>query len=414
MRYIRFVKSNVRFLSFGFLLAFISTFGQTFYIAMYSGELRAAFELSHGDFGTVYAIGTVASGLLIIWLGKMIDRFDLRFYALALCGAMAVACLTLSLAHGIIMLTFAIFLLRISGQGLLSQAATVTMARYFPKNQRGRAVSIAALGFPSGQAVFPVASVSLLGILVWREAWLYSACVLVVLIPPLILLLLKGQGRRHAELLKHTRQVSAQAADGSHRQWTRSQVLRDPRFWLAMTAMLAPAFIITGLNFHQVHLVEVKGWQLSVYASAFAVYATCQVGMSVITGMLVDRFGTLRLTPIYMLPMVVSTFVVAGFDHPSAIFAFMILAGTSGGAAATIVSTAWAELYGVLHLGSIKAMVAGLQVMASALGPPVFGVFIDSGVSIEVISAVCGAYALGGCITLAAIFQPRLLRFWRS
>jgi len=146
LQYLQFIASNVRFLGFGFLLAFCSTFGQTFYIAMYGDQLRATFDLSHGAFGSVYAIGTLSSGLLIIAIGNMIDRIDLRIYAPVLCAAMAFACLGLAVAQNVIMLTVAIFALRICGQGLLSQAATVSMARYFDSTSRGRAVMVAERG----------------------------------------------------------------------------------------------------------------------------------------------------------------------------------------------------------------------------------------------------------------------------
>jgi MFS family permease len=189
--------------------------------------------------------------------------------------------------------------------------------------------------------------------------------------------------------------------------------LKDKRFFLAMMAMMSTAFVITGLNFHQVHLTEVKGWDLSFYASCFVIYAICQVAMSVVTGMLVDRYGALTLTPFYMLPMICSTFVLAYFDASATVIAFMAMAGITGGATATIISTVWAELYGVLHLGSIKAMVAGIQVIASALGPAVFGWLIDSDIGIESISFACGIYSLLSCVLLAALFKPRLLIFWK-
>ena len=144
MYYLYFLKQNFRFIGFGYLAAFLSTFGQTFYIAMYSGELRATFSLSHGDFGNIYAVATLSSGFILIWLGKIIDRVDLRFYAVCLCLGLAGACLLMSLAQGVITLILAIFLLRLMGQGLLSQAATVTMARYFDDFSRGKAVSLAA------------------------------------------------------------------------------------------------------------------------------------------------------------------------------------------------------------------------------------------------------------------------------
>jgi MFS family permease len=288
------------------------------------------------------------------------------------------------------------------------------MARYFDEFTRGRAVSLAALGFPSGQALFPAMSVVVLAHFQWRDVWLTSAVLILFAVPPLALLLLKGHDARHKAFLKRVGGLRGRVSDAARRQWTRGQVLRDPRFFLAMTAMMSSAFIITGLNLHQVHLVESKGWELSIYASSFFLYAICQVGMAMGTGMLVDRFGAVSLMPFYLLPLVCATYVIALFDSQYSIFAFMILAGTSGGAGATIVSTVWAELYGVLHLGSIRAMVAGIQVISSALGPAVFGWLIDGGISIEVISAACGVYAFGGCIMLAVLFRPRMIMFWRA
>ncbi len=404
MRYLSFVFAHARFLGFGFLLAFTSTFGQTFYIAMYGGEVRAAFALSHGEFGTVYAIGTLASGVLIIWAGRVIDRVDLRHYTLVLCALIAVACLAFSLAGGVVLLVLAIFLLRIAGQGLLSQAATVTMARYFPQNRRGRAVSIAALGFPTGQAVFPPAAVLLLALADWRTVWLASAAAVILLVPPLALWLLRGHDRRHARLLHRIRRFEG-SGEKSPGQWTRRQVIRDPRFLLAMPAMLAPSFIITGLNFHQVHLAETKGWALSLYASGFAIYAVCQVITSVLVGLLVDRFGSRRLTHVYLLPLAAASLVIAVFDSPLAIIPFMALAGMTGGAGATLLATVWAELYGVLNLGSIRALVAGLSVISSSLAPAVFGWLIDATVSIEAIAATCSLYAIAGAVLLTLVLQ---------
>ena len=405
MSYLQFLRTNLRFLGFGFLLAFCSTFGQTFYIGMYAQELRAAFDLSHGEFGSVYAAGTLGSGLLIILIGNLIDRIDLRIYASVLCAAMALACFSLANVQNAITLALAIFALRICGQGLLSQAATVSMARYFGPSTRGRAVSIAALGFPSGQALMPVTTVVLLTWLSWREAWMLNATIVIIIVPAAVLWLLRGHDKRHAALVAGSPNPSGSGREDRAHDWNRSQVLRDSRFYLAMLAMLAPSFIITGLNFHQVHLVEVKGWDITVYASSFAIYAAFQVATSVLTGILVDRVGSVRLTPFYMLPLASSAIVIASLHTPYAVFVFMALAGMSGGAGATIVSTLWAELYGVRHLGAIRSLVAGLAVISSALAPAIFGWLIDRGISIETIAGVCGVYAFAGSAMLGYVFR---------
>jgi MFS family permease len=74
-------------------------------------------------------------------------------------------------------------------------------------------------------------------------------------------------------------------------------MLRDVRFYLG------PPFIVTGRFFQQVHLVEVKGWELSWFATCLAAYAAASAAGLVATGALIDRFGAMRLMPIYLLPL---------------------------------------------------------------------------------------------------------------
>jgi MFS family permease len=400
--YIRFLASDPRFLAFGFLLAFASSFGQTYYIAMYSGEIRTAFDLTHGGFGTVYSIATGASGMLLVWVGRTLDSADLKIYAAVICSGLALACLAMASAPHVVLLCLAIFLLRFFGQGLMSHAATTSMARYFEARMRGRAVSFAALGFPCGEAAFPPMAVLLIALADWRQAWLAGAAMIVVIAVPGILWLLRGHSGRHQALLAR----SGGTGDAIPvRQWARREVLRDPRFALALSAMLAPAFVITGLMFHQVHLVEVKGWSLGWYAATFSFYAAFQIGGSVATGILVDRWSAIRLTPVYLLPAAAGLAVLSFSDHPAAAVIFMCLGGASGGAGQTLISTVWAELYGVLHLGAIRAMVSGLMVISSALSPAAMGLMIDGGVSIEAIALVCGLYYVFGSGVLALNFR---------
>ena len=54
MIYLTFLRSNFRFIGFGFLLTMLSSYGQTFYVALYGTEIRAEFGLGHGSFGAVF------------------------------------------------------------------------------------------------------------------------------------------------------------------------------------------------------------------------------------------------------------------------------------------------------------------------------------------------------------------------
>ena len=95
--YQAFARANLRFLAFGFLTAFTSSAGQTFFIGVFGPEVRATFELSHTEWGTIYLIGTLGSAVALTWTGSLIDRFDLRVFAACAIGGLAIACVAMSM-----------------------------------------------------------------------------------------------------------------------------------------------------------------------------------------------------------------------------------------------------------------------------------------------------------------------------
>ena len=56
-------------------MSFWSSLGQTFFIA-FSAEIRADLGLSHGAFGSYYALATTLSALTLFWLGKLADTIS--------------------------------------------------------------------------------------------------------------------------------------------------------------------------------------------------------------------------------------------------------------------------------------------------------------------------------------------------
>ena len=394
------LAADPRFLGFGFVLAFFSSFGQTFFISLFGDEIRTTFDLSHGDFGLCYSLATLASGMTIIWLGRKIDSVDLRIFSTVACGGLVLACFGMAVVPAVALLGVVLFLLRLTGQGLLSHAAMTSMARYFDIG-RGKAISVAGLGFPAGEAVLPIAAVVIMARIGWRETWLAIAAGLFVIGIPLILWLLRGHEARHCAHLDRVAvaEDSTNADDqfaGLGRQWTLGEVLRDPRFFVVLPAIMAPAFIVTGLFFHQVYLVESKGWSLTWFAGCFAVFAATQFPAGLIAGTLVDRYGARRLLPLYLAPLTAGVAVLAMTAHWLAAPAFMALAGLTAGLSGPIVGSMWAEMYGVRHLGAIRAMVTAVLVFGTAGSPVTMGWLIDAGVSMDTIAWLCCAYAAAG------------------
>ncbi|MBT8486808.1 MAG: MFS transporter [Phycisphaerae bacterium] len=385
---------------FGFTLAFFSSFGQTFFVGLFGGELRAAFAMSEGVFGSLYSLATLVSGCFVVWLGHLIDRVDLRLYATLVGLGLVAACLSIAAATTIVGLGVSIFALRLSGQGLLSHTAMTSMARYYERS-RGMAISIAGLGFPAGEAVLPFAAVTLMQASGWRTTWQLIALIVGVTIVPLTLILLRGHGRRHAT---HVAAVDATldpaaAAAPVRRQWTRREVLRDGRFYGLLPAALAPGFIVTGIFLHQPTLVAEKGWTPAWFAACFVGFAASQLPASLLAGGTIDRFGARRLVPLYLVPLIASLLVLAGWRHPAAALFFLVLAGITSGIGGPILGALWAELYGVRHLGSIRALVSALMVFATAGSPAIMGWLIDAEIGMAVLSAACAAGAAAAAVT---------------
>jgi MFS family permease len=407
--YLTFIGEHPRFLAFGALAAFFSSFGQTFFIALFGGAWRADFGLSHGDYGAIYSAATLASGACLIWLGKKIDRVDLRRYTVLVCLGLTAACLFTALVPAGWLLLPAFFALRLTGQGLMSHVSTVAMARHFHA-KRGKAISLASLGYPLGEAVFPAIAVALIAALGWRLSWAVFGGLLLIGLVPLMLWLLRGHGARE----RARRDAAAAAARRDDRSWSLRAVLRDPAFYPLILCMLAPPFIITGLFFHQVHLAETKGWSLEWLATCFTGFAAAQVAASLGAGALADRTGAVRMLPFYLPLLGLAALVVALFDHPAAAAAYLVLAGLTAGSSFILLGAVFAELYGTGHLGAIRSVVQACMVFATAGAPALFGWLLDAGVGFDAIATGCALYVAGAVLLLGALQPPLRARSARQ
>ncbi|MDX1435038.1 MAG: MFS transporter [Gammaproteobacteria bacterium] len=401
--YLSFAAENRRFVAFGFLMAFCSSFGQTYFIGIFGPSIQAEFGLSHTAWGSTYMVGTLASAALLPWTGKLIDRAALERYATGVYLAIVAACLGAAAVAGSLTLVIAIFALRHTGQGLMSHVAVTSMARYFASG-RGRAIAIAALGFSAGEAVLPFFAVLAIAAVGWRSAYAGSAVLLLFLLP-LVFWCLAGHGERHR---RHLEQLAGREsdADPAARAWTRAEMLRDARFYLLVPAVTAPSMILTGMFFHHLNLADAKHWSHAWITGSYFVYALAAVAMSLTAGRLIDRFGALPLVPWMLAPLGAALVIVTAVDDAWVAWPYFVLAGLSTGIAHTALSAMWAELYGVTHLGAIRSLAAAMSVFASALGPVAMGALMDSGVTIERVYLLFAAY----CVLASVLIVPAFAR----
>jgi MFS family permease len=374
--YLRFIRENLPFLGAGFLLSFLSSFGQTFFISIFGGEIRAAYGLSNGDWGLIYMVGTGASAALMVFAGGLADSFRVRSLGIVVVLMLAAACLFMAFNAVAALLPLVIFALRFTGQGMTSHVAVVAMARWFVAT-RGRALAVASFGFMFGEATLPLTMVWLKTMIEWRTLWIGFAgfCVLACFVLYRLLRL-----ERTPQAMAETTQPT-----GMHgKQWTRAEALRHPLFWAMMPAVMSFSGFGTAFWFHQVHFAEVKGWSHLALVSVFPL-GTLALSLSTVGyGWAIDRIGAVRLLPVYLIPYVIA-FILHWYAPSLGWTALaVVLMGIAGGGQATLLNACWAEFYGTKNIGSIKSAAAALMVLGSAIGPGLSGWLIDVGVGFEV------------------------------
>ena len=372
MGYWRFLIENRVFLLAGFLLTFTSSFGQTYFISLFAGEIKTAFALSDGEWGGIYTIGTTLSAIAMIWAGALTDRFRVKNLSLIIMVMLAAACVAMTLIDGAVLLVLVILALRFTGQGMMSQLGAVAMSRWFVA-ARGRAISLASMGFAVGQALLPVIFVGLLAFFDWRVLWIIAAVTVIAFVPLMQTLL--RQERTPQSMAETTQSLGM---NGKH--WTRAQMLRHPLFYALIPLVLGPSAWGTALFFQQVHLTEVKGWSLSSFVALMPIYTSVMIAFTFITGWAVDRFGVKWIVPFQMLPFGVSFLVLAAADTILMAGVGLIIFGIGQGMQGTATTAFWAVFYGTRHLGAIKAAAAALMVFGSAIGPGITGAAIDYGI----------------------------------
>ena len=389
-----FKNLSLKVIVFGFIFTFFSSFGQSFFLGIFNTSIRETLSITHGQFGSIYASATLCSSLLLIWVGKKIDDINIFRFAIYVTLLLSFSCFFFSKISSVVFLFIAIFLMRFSGQGMMSHTATTTVSRYFTKS-RGRALSICWFGLSSAEFIMPVLMVFLLSITTWQNIWTIIAIIILFFLPIASFFLVKK-----VNLDTREKTEGEEFKEANIKQWKRIEVLKDYKFYIVSMNMLAMPWIATGVFVYQSFISSSKNWGPFVIAQSFMSYSVFSVLTLLISGFLIDKFTSRKLLIFMNIPLFLSTFVIIYFNAPITAFVFLGLIGISNGLANVLGSSTWAEIYGVKHIGSIKALTTALMVFSTAFGTALFGILIDIGFSIEKIAIISALYILTSFILL--------------
>jgi predicted MFS family arabinose efflux permease len=392
---------NKKVIIFGFIFTFFSSFGQSFFLGLFNAPIRNELGITHGQFGTIYASATICSSLLLIWVGKKIDDYRILNYSFFVVTLLFFSTLIFSFINSIYFLAFGIFLMRLSGQGLMSHASTTTISRFFEKS-RGKALSTVWFGLSTAEFILPVLVTYFFVIYSWRTVWQGIAILIILFLPFVILNTIKSINLDSREIDSNPNLKKIKI-----KSWRRREVIKDYRFYILSLNMLAMPWMATGVFVYQSFIADSKMWDIYTIPKAFMVYSITSIITLFSSGYLVDKFTSRKLIPIMNVPLLLAMTVLFYNQQEIYAYVFLGLVGVSNGFGNILGSSTWAEIYGVKYIGSIKALTTAFMVFATAFGTAVFGILIDKGFTIENIAFICVVYIIAS-LTLLILFRKTL------
>jgi MFS family permease len=422
MQFIHLLRQAPRPLAFGALHSFGSSFGQTFLVALFVPFIGASLALNETEFANIYAGITIGSALCLPVVGRWIDKVDILAYSLATMGLLALGCVMIALTSNIWMLIAALFVLRLAGQGLMSHVSMTGIARYFHRN-RGRALAVASFGFPLAEAIMPATLLALIAGFGWRYTYGGAGAFILLVLIPLAIWLIRSDQKFRAAPKKSTESNksadkesppppgatetsainengSAKAAHGDH-----PRLFRSLYVWFCLPMLAAPPLIMTALFFHQGAISIHKGIDLGWFAAGFTVFAITSVLGAFGSGPLIDKHSARRLFPWHLIPMMLGIIVLAATNEPFAVLIYMGLVGITTGFATTLRTAIIPELVPLDEIGAVRSTLTAVMVLASAMGPAIYGWMFAANITIEMMLIV--TLIASGVVSLVSWISER-------
>ena len=372
MSYAILLRHHRGLVGIAFLAMFTSSLGQSFFIGLFQAPISEHLGLTAGQFGAAYAAVTLVSGFAVLRLGPSIDWVAPRRFALMVIAALLVGILLLTAAPWWGLGLIGLALVRFCGQGMMTHLGNTLAGREFT-DLRGRALGLAGIGIMLGETVLPALMAALLVWLGWRELWWLFVAFLALLWVPLLLFAPwpSAPGRRPRK--------------GERRDGPRP--FREARFWRLLPLLMVLPITMTGLFIYQSQLTADLGSTLGVYALALAGMGIAKLPGALFGGRWVDTLGPIRLARLFLLPYALSLVVAITAGGDLGVWALMVGGGLAIGAQEPIATSILVRIWGVEHLGTVRATLSAAMVFSTGLAPAVLGIALDLGTGFTAILA---------------------------
>ena len=389
---------------YGWVIVFLGAFtmfsttpGQSDSFALFFNSFVTEFGWSRTFVSSLYSGATVFSGVLMFFVGRLVDRIGSKRVAILSAAILGAACLLLSYVMSPMMLFVGFFLARLTGKGALDLSSKTLAPNWFI-SRRAFAIMLVGLGGTLGGIVFPLLNNYLIVTFGWRIAYRILAGGLWLLYVPITLVFMINRpedvgmspaARKRAVPLSKGRsakatdghvseQATREIADLEEPSFRQSQAIRTSAFWILTYVVFQSSLVGTGAILHFVSIFETRGFSMTFAAAIMGIKPLVGLVTTILAGLVLDRIRHLHVVLAITCFMQVASFMLLAFLQSAAMaYLYAIIGGMAGGIAIICIGVLKPNLFGRRYLGGILGVTAALNVVGSAIGPIIFGAAFD-------------------------------------
>ena len=329
------------------------------------------------------SLGGILAAIVSPIIGPFLDRAGSRLvlcYAVLTTGA---ALLLLSLSNSLLMFYLLFCFARMNWASPFELGIYCAVNNWFVR-RRATASSIATLAQAAGLVAMPLIAQLAISRASWREGWLaIGILTLVVGFVPAWLFLarrpedlgLHPDGMARDPITRGSPETAAMTTPEP--DFSRSQAIRTPAFWLLLlyTVMVYP--IQAGISLHQApHLIE-RGIAPALAATIVSTFSAMSALATLACGFLPRRLPIRYPLALIAACFVASPLLMKTISSPGEAYLAAGLFGFAVGGILTLLPIAWADYFGRTHFGAIRSVALSAQVVAQAAGPLISGALRD-------------------------------------
>jgi len=415
------MKNNLSFINpskfpffYGYVIAFVGTVGiwisfpgQTVGVSVFTDPVKDALGLSRNQFSNAYLIGTFASALLIGKSGKLLDMLGSRLVTFLSCLLLGTALLLASVSVEIstffrdvlnadswivsfTVISCLFFLIRFSGQGLLTMASRNMIMIWFDKN-RGKINSFTSISLSLGFSLSPL----LINVLIdnggWEHAWRLLALGIFVF-SFFVWQFYRNKPEDHGLLpdgvamLTSEEDVVSQQEENS---FTVAEATMTRSFWMYAFILAFNAFVVTGFSFHIVSIFGTINVEKSAAVAIFFPISIVSVIVSLFFNVLSDYLKLQWQLYGMIFAGILASVGLFYLSQPFGVYLLIVGVGALGGFFAVLNAVVWPRFFGRKHLGAITGKVMSFIIVSSAIAPSLFSFFFSYFGSYKYIGLLC-------------------------